>query len=41
MGGRHTAQSYVWFAEETDQLVLWQHAGDPEAWRYVDFSREN
>lgn len=28
-----------WLAEEGGELVLWQFAGDPDAWKYVDYIR--
>ncbi len=27
-------------AEERGQLLLWQHAGDPDAWKYFEFARD-
>lgn len=30
---------YFYFAEEQGQLIIWQYASDPEAWRYLEFER--
>ncbi len=30
---------YFYFAEENGQLILWQYATDPDAWRYLEFER--
>ncbi|MHB9000603.1 MAG: hypothetical protein ACYC9N_13955 [Thermoanaerobaculia bacterium] len=30
---------YFYFDEENQHLLLWQYAGDPDAWRYVEYSR--
>jgi hypothetical protein len=30
---------YYYFDEENGQLLLWQFATDPDAWRYMEFSR--
>lgn len=27
-------------AEESGQLLLWQYAGDPDAWKYFEFTKE-
>jgi hypothetical protein len=32
-------QTYYYFAEETGRLVMWCYAGDPDAWKYMEFSR--
>jgi hypothetical protein len=28
-----------YFAEEQGRLIIWQHAADPDAWRYLEFER--
>ena len=28
-----------YFAEEDGTLVLWQHADDPDSWRYVEYAK--
>jgi hypothetical protein len=33
------AAPYYYFAEENGKLLLWQHAADPDAWRYMEFER--
>jgi hypothetical protein len=40
LGGDKPYIAMYGIAEENDQFLLWQHADDPDAWRYVDFSRE-
>lgn len=30
---------YYYFAEEAGQLLLWQYAADPDAWRYMEFEK--
>lgn len=37
LGGR----PYYYFAEEDGQLLLWQHATDPDAWRYMEFEKNH
>ncbi len=29
-----------YFAEENSRLLLWQYAGDPDAWKYVEFAKQ-
>lgn len=31
---------YFYFAEENGRLLLWQYAGDPDAWKYVEFAKQ-
>jgi hypothetical protein len=30
---------HFYFSEENSRLLLWQYAGDPDAWRYVEFAK--
>jgi hypothetical protein len=30
---------HYYFDEENGELLLWQYAADPDAWRYVEFRK--
>jgi hypothetical protein len=32
-------QIFYYFAEENGVLHMWQYAGDPDAWKYMEFVR--
>ena len=34
-----TGSPHYYFAEEAGRLLLWQHATDPDAWRYMEFQK--
>lgn len=34
-----TLGPYFYFAERDGKLLLWQYAADPDAWKYVEFSK--
>ena len=31
--------TYFYFAEEEGRVIIWQHATDPDAWRYLEFEK--
>ena len=34
-------RTYYYFSEGADaRLEVWQHAGDPDAWRYVEYVKQ-
>jgi hypothetical protein len=34
-----TGATYFYFADEQGQVIIWQYATDPDAWRYLEFER--
>ena len=36
-----TGQTYYSFAEEEGRLFMWRYAGDPDAWKYMEFTRRD
>lgn len=36
-----TLGPYFHFDEENGKLLLWQYAGDPDAWKYVEFAKQS
>ena len=31
--------TYFYFADEQGQVIIWQYASDPDAWRYLEFEK--
>ena len=33
------ATSYYFTEEKGDELTIWQYIGDPDAWKYLEYSK--